>query len=174
MLKNNKKMMSKMKNLPNDPKNGLAYLQKMLDEPNAYTIIGAENVINPIILLLFANINGNHKFHFSRETIGEHHFFFWIQKDTIYKHELTVKMLELREMGMFEHLDKTYLDSILKQGRINARRPTLLCPMAEFLNPSGSKNRPPKIPLFFPVSRQKYQNMINFLSFILTYYRRIM
>ena len=80
MLKNNKKMMSKMKNLPNDPKNGLAYLQKMLDEPNAYTIIGAENVINPIILLLFANINGNHKFHFSRETIGEHHFFFWFQK----------------------------------------------------------------------------------------------
>ena len=92
-----------------------------MKSPNTYSTIALDKTIEYVIDVHFADINGEHKFHFGRETIAERHNTFWLQKDAIYKEDFLFRMLIIQEMGIIEYINAKYTNIFLKRRKEHAR-----------------------------------------------------
>ena len=121
----NSKLKAKMDIHPNNPNQVTVfktYLQKMLDKPNTYCTIQPDEAIHSIMLLLFGDVNGNHKFHFSSQTIAEARTVIWMQKDAIYSKDFISTMLYIQAFGIQQHINLKHKEIFMLSPRKMAEK----------------------------------------------------
>ena len=112
LFKNDKVMLRKKVYVPNYPNASVAYnyyikpLEVVAENPEEYIIIGAgyESFINKY----YMDIKGEHNFHVSKDTVFMLLGGLFFNKSSLYQHEFSMVIMEMRDFGIIQYLDKLY------------------------------------------------------------------
>ena len=99
--------------------NSVVYaMQKIHDNPNMYAYIMAEVAVKGVTALKFADLDGNHEFHYGKKPVREISTMFYLPKHAVYNKDLTLKLLKLTQNGILQYLKRKSLEDFY----INARK----------------------------------------------------
>ena len=79
-------------------------LQKILDQPNKFCFPYPKISVQAVIDLFFTDIDQQHQFHISKDTLGFTNIVYFLQKGAPYSHTFNIWILRLNDVGITREL----------------------------------------------------------------------